>query len=99
MLRDALLAVVDRDGAVQRDPHADRTPRQRGRDAVAIAADLDVGVPADLARLPVRGVVASGRQRLQRRGLAREALGHDLVHGAVHPQIGFLAGATARRAG
>src|SRR5206468_1168309 len=90
MLRDALLAVVDRDGAIQRDPHADRTAGQRGGHAVAIAADLDVGVPADLARLPVRRVVALGRQGLQRWGLPGEALGDDLVHGAVHARVGFL---------
>src|SRR4029453_18696536 len=38
----------------------------------------------------VRLVVAAGGQRLQRRGLPGEALGHDLVHRAVHPRVGFL---------
>ena len=59
--------------------------------AVAIAADLDVGVPADLAQLPVRRVVAAGGKRLQLRLLPGEPLGHDLVHGAVHPRVGLLA--------
>src|SRR6185295_12520800 len=59
--------------------------------AVAIAADLDVGIPADLARLPVRGVVAPGWQGLQGRGLPCKALGHDFVDGAVHPRVGLLA--------
>ena len=72
VLGHALLAVVDGHGAVEGDPHPHRLPGQGPGDTVAIAADLDVGVPADLARLPVRGVVAPGRQRLQGRGLPRE---------------------------
>src|SRR5262245_5904583 len=90
MLRDALLAVVDRDGAVQRESHADRMAGQRGGHAVAIAADLDVRVPADLTRFPVRRVVAPGWQRLERRDLPGEALGHHLAHRAVHARVGFL---------
>ena len=65
VLSDALL--VDRGSAVQGDPHAQRLPDQGAGHAVAIIADLDVGIPADLARLPVRGVVPPRRQRLQRR--------------------------------
>src|SRR5215510_6678260 len=57
-LRDALLAVVDGDGAVERDPHPHGLPGQDPGHTAAIAADLDVGVPANLARLPVRGVIA-----------------------------------------
>ena len=91
VLRDALLTVVDGHGAVEGDPHPDRAPRQGPRHAVAIAADLDVGVPGDVARLPVRRVVAPGRQRLEGRRLPGEALGHDLVEGAVHAGVGFLA--------
>ena len=90
VLGDALLAIVDSHGAVQGDPHPHRLPGQPAGDAVAIAADLDVGVPADLARLPVGGVVAPGWQRLQGRGLPGEARGHDLVDGAVDPGVGFL---------
>ena len=62
MLGHALLAVVDGDGALQSDPDPDGTPGQGPGDAVAIAADLDVGIPADLTRFPVRRVVAPGRQ-------------------------------------
>ena len=68
VLGDTLLPVVDGHGAVEGDAHPDRTAGQGPRDTVAIAADLDVGVPADLAGLPVRRVVAPGWQRLQGRG-------------------------------
>src|SRR6185436_1500811 len=90
VLGDTLRPVVDGHGAVEAEAHPDRAAGQGPGDTVAIAADLDVGVPADLARLPVRRVVALGWQRLQRRGLPGEALGHDLVHRAVHPRVGLL---------
>ena len=78
VLGDELLAVVDAELALQGQADGDQAARQIGGDAVAIAADLDVGIPADLAALPVRRVVAPGRQRPERRGLSGEALRHDL---------------------
>jgi hypothetical protein len=91
VLGDALGAVVDGDSALQGDSDAHGLAGQCRRDAVAIAADLDLGVPADLPGLPVRRVVAARRQRLQGRRLPREALVHDLVHRAVHPRVGVRA--------
>ena len=90
MLGDPDVAVVDAHHIVERDPHRNPAPDERGRDAVAVAADLEVAVPADLPTLPVGGVVALGRERPQRGSLPREPLGDHLVDGAVHARVGFL---------
>ena len=90
VLRDTLLAVVEGAGAVERDPHPPWLPGQGPGHAVAIAADLDVGVPGNLARLPVGSVIAPRRQGPQRRSFPGEALGDDLADRAMHPRVGLL---------
>ena len=77
VLGDELVVVVDTELAVQGQPDGDQVAGQLCGDAVAIAAGLDVGIPADLAALPVRRVVAPGRQGLQRRGFPGEAVGRS----------------------
>ena len=91
MLGDELLAVVDAELAVQGQADGDQVTGQLRGDAVAIAAGLDVGIPADLPTLPVRRVVASCRQRPEGGRLPDEALRHHLVDRPVDPLIGFLA--------
>jgi len=90
MLGDELLAVVDAELPLQGQADGDQVPGQFGGDAIAIPAGLDVGIPPDLTRLPVRRVIAPGRQGVQRRGFPGEAVAHDFVDRAVDALIGFL---------
>lgn len=91
VLGDELLAVVDAELALQGQADGDEAARQFGGDAIAIPAGLDVGIPADLTPLPVRRVVAAGRQWPERRGFPGESLGDDLPDGPVDARVGFLA--------
>ena len=91
MLRHEALGVIDREDVLERDADRHAAADERVRHAVAVAADLDVAVPAHLAELPVRRVVACRRQRLQLRLLSGKSFGDDLAHGAVHPGVGLLA--------
>ena len=48
------------------------------RDAVAVATDLNVAVPADLAQVVVTGIEVCCRQRLESRHLGSKAFRWDL---------------------
>ncbi len=82
-----LLAIVDRQLAIKREPNQDGATCQLSRDTLAAATDIDGGVPADLPTLPVGGVIADARQRTECPRLAGKPLGHDLLHRPVAATI------------
>src|SRR4029453_3918350 len=90
VLGDELVVVVDAELTLQRQADGDEVARQLRGGAIAIPSALDVGVPADLASLPVRRIVAPGRQWPEGGRLPGESLRHDLADRPVDPSIGFL---------
>jgi hypothetical protein len=91
VLGDALSAGPDRQSAVETEIDVHAVPGQRRRDALPIPADVDEDIPADLARLAIRGVEALDVQRLEPRRLPSKPLGHNFMHRAVDAAAGFLA--------
>ncbi len=87
---DKLLVSKDTQALVQADANTDRGTDEVSRHTVAIAANLDVAIPADLTMLEIGGVVALRRQRRQSWQLTLKAESDDFMHSAMHAQIGFL---------
>src|SRR3954447_15738400 len=82
---------VDPQRVVEPNPQHDGRANQAGWHTVAVAAHLNIAIPADLAVLKIGCVVALRRKGSEERPFASKALSDHFMDGAVDAQVGLVA--------